>query len=107
MKYTWKPGMGEISGFGGSYEEACRAMVRAGLLWLDNHPEANPKFKASPNIYGIILEDNEDAEALSKAICSATDDATGAMVQATVGICLWVRKNGWERYVEEMSREED
>ena len=29
--YEWEEGMDEISGFGGSYEEGCRKMVKAGV----------------------------------------------------------------------------
>lgn len=99
-KYKFTDEMDEISGFGGGYEKCCRAMLDAGLQWLDANPDAEPKFKGNSNVYGVIIEDNDDAKALSDAVVSVTDEATGAMHQATVGHCLWIRANGWDAYVE-------
>ncbi len=102
--YEFTPEMGEISGFGGGYEETCRAMLKAGLEWLDANAEADPQFHGYKNVYGIISEDNADAKALSKAVVEAAkDDCTGAMHQAVITSILWIRKNGWEKYVERMS----
>lgn len=106
------PDMGEISGFGGSYEAGCVAMVEAGIAWMDAHPEADPQFYGYKGIYGIITEDNADAEALSEAILGAafTDPetgkpttvgeygATGAMHQACIGHVLAYKRLGWDEY---------
>jgi len=106
-KYEFTPEMGEISGFGGGYEECCRNMVKAGMEWLDAHPEADPRFHGFKGIYGVIDEDNDDARGLTEAvIAGANGDATGAMHQATISHCLFIRKNRWEKYVEEMSKPE-
>lgn len=99
-KYKFTKDMDEISGFGGSYEKACRAMLDAGIQWLDAHPDATPKFKGNSKVYGLILEDNDDAKALSEAVVvPAQDDCTGAMHHAAISHCLYVRKNGWDAYV--------
>ena len=110
---SWS-GMKEISGFGGRYESACRAMVLAGLEWLDAHPGSDPKFVGCNNIYGVVSENNKDANDLSNAVLSAEvvyddgkpgtvrDSATGAMHQAAVSHVLYIRNNGWEKYVEMM-----
>jgi hypothetical protein len=96
--------MAEISGFGGSYEATCRKMLKSGLKWLDVHPEADPVFHGYKGIYGICVEDNEDAKALSKAIIDASNnDATGAMHQAVISSILWIKKNSWKEYVAKMS----
>jgi hypothetical protein len=105
-KYAWVEGMGEISGFGGTYEEACRRMLRAGLEWLDANPEASPVFEEFRNVYGLVREKNEDAIQLGKAIAAAAPDCTGAMMQAVVHHCLFVRKNGWNAFVEGMTKRE-
>ena len=42
-KYVYTDNMSEISGFGGGYEAACRAMVVAGLEHLDANPQADRK----------------------------------------------------------------
>lgn len=103
-KYVFTPSMGEISGFGGRYERACRVMLRSGLLWWDGHPTANPRFHTYKNIYGVCCEDNDDAKALSKAVVDAAKDCTGAMHQAVIGHIFFVRKHGWQKYVEMMTR---
>ena len=98
----------EISGFGGGYEETCRKMLLAGLTWLDAHPEADPKFKGFKNVYGIILEDNEDAEALSKAVVDGSGgDCTGAMHQAVISTCLYIKKAGLQKYLDVMNETQE
>jgi D-serine dehydratase len=110
MTYDFIPEMGEISGFGGTYETGCRVMVKAGLEWFDKNPGANPQFHSYKNIYGIIDEDNKAAEELVKAMTDAVDKAfpgsggvTGAMVQATVSTVLWIKTHSWQEYVQKMS----
>lgn len=109
MAKEWAEDMGEISGMGGSYEAGCRAMVLAGIRWLDEHPKADPCFKGFKNVFGFIADDNDDAKALTKAIMDAeiVDDgkrircgeqATGAMHHATVQHCLAYKRLGWEEY---------
>lgn len=99
-KYIFTDEMSEISGFGGGYEAECRAAVVRGLEWLDAHPEADPQFKGYKNVYGIINEENDDAKAMSDAIAPKGSDMTGAMHQAAVEHCLWIKMNSWDRYVE-------
>lgn len=103
-EYEFEEGMAEISGFGGSYEEACRRMVKAGMEWFDKHPQANPQFGGYEGIYGVISVDNEDAKNLSKAVTTSVDDCTGAMHQATIGHILQIHKVGWDAYVKKMKR---
>lgn len=116
--YEFTKGMREISGFGGSYEAGCRAMVKSGMEFLDANPGCNPVYKGSKGIYGLILEDNDDAKALTNAVMNAPFinpdtgkqttvreyGATGAMHQAAISHCLFIRKKGWSKYVEEMSK---
>lgn len=98
-KYPWTDDLGEISGFGGGYESACRDMVYAGLAWLDQHPGADLKAKTFQNVYGILSAESDDAKALEKAMTSACPDCSGAMHQATMSICMWIAKNGWDAFV--------
>lgn len=90
--FPWQDGMREISGFGGGYESACRDMVYAGLVWLKNHPGA------------VLQEGTADAKALREALLSACPDCSGAMFGATMSSCVYIAKNGWVKYVEEMSK---
>ena len=101
-KYEFEEGMSEISGFGGNYEDTCRRMVKAGLEWFDEHPEADPQFVGYEGIYGIISEENEDAKKLSKSVVASVNDCTGAMHQSTIGHILHIKKVGWDIYIEEM-----
>ena len=107
-KYEYTADMREISGFGGGYEQTCRNMVVAGLQWFDENPEADPKYKVFKDVYGICIDDNDDAKALDKVLLEAAkNDCTGAMHQACVGHIFYVRKNGWEKYCEEMRKKDD
>lgn len=94
----------EISGFGGSYEENCRNMVIAGLEWCDKHPNANLSYKEFKNIYGLTTEESEDMKLCQDAMLEASNnDCTGAMMQASMGHLMFIRKNGWQKYVSEMN----
>lgn len=107
MTYKYTEDMGEISGFGGGYEASCRKMVLAGIAWLEEHPDADPKFHGFKNVTGICMEDNADATALSKAITDACiEGATGAMHQAAVSHALFIRANGWDAYATKMRERE-
>lgn len=101
-KYVFEEGMAEISGMGGGYEQACRDMLKAGLDYWDKHPKLNPKFREYEGIYGIISEDNKDAEVLSKVVVDVVGDCTGAMHQAVITSIFIIRKNGWKKYAEGM-----
>lgn len=94
----------EISGLGGRYEKECRNMLIAGLRWLDENPNANPVFKGHQNIYGVINEENEDAEKLSNIVVQECQDCSGAAHQAVIMSVLWIKKNGIEKYLEEMNK---
>jgi len=103
-RYPWTEAMGEISGFGGGYENACRNMVYAGLLWLEERPHADLRAMTYRNVYGLLNAESEDAKALEKAVLSACPDCSGAMHHVTMSACLYIAKNGWAKYVEGMSK---
>lgn len=107
-KYVFTKDMHEISGFGGGYEECCRNMLTAALEWLDANPKADPKFRGFKDVYGILMDDNDDAKALSKAATSAAGEygATGAMHQAVISAAMYVKTKGWDAYVKEMTHPE-
>lgn len=106
-RYPWTDDMREISGFGGTYEEACRRAVSAGLEWLDARPEVVEKLglKQSSNVIGIIWTESPEGKAFLDALAHAADSkggATGAMVQATANHTLYARRVGWSAYCAEM-----
>lgn len=104
MEYMYTEEMGEISGMGGDYEKTCQNMVIGGVKWFEDHPDANPQFHGFKGIYGICLEDNQDARDLSKAVEKAAGEygCSGAMHQASIAHILHIKAVGWQRYTEEM-----
>lgn len=116
----WSEDMGEISGFGGGYEAACRAMVLAGIQWIDEHPSADPQFRGYEGIYGVINEENDDAKALVAAMMDAPvyhdgkkiqehvkDDCTGAMHHASCGHVMAYKRLGWDEYCRQLRTRDD
>lgn len=105
-KYEYTPEMGEISGFGGGYEQTCRNMVIAGVEWADAKKDADPQWKESPQIYGITADENDDAKELQQVMLkAANNDCTGAMMQACMGHVRFIITNGWPEYVKEMQKD--
>lgn len=103
-KREWRPLMGEISGFGGGYEAGCRAMLFAGLDWLDQHPNADPQYHGFKGVYGLIDTDNDDARALDAAVIAACDGCSGAMHHAVISHIMFIRAHSWDEYCAEMSK---
>lgn len=119
MKREWKESMGEISGFGGGYEAVCRAMVLAGVEWMENNPDKKPRFRGFEGVFGLAIEDNNDAKELEKAMMDAEvwhngekiqdrvgDDCTGAMHHAAINHIMWCARNGWDEYVRVLEERE-
>lgn len=107
-KYIYTEKMDEISGFGGGYEDICRQLVIAGLEWFDQNPDKKPVFKGLRGVFGLLLEDNQDAIDMCKYMTEkAGDDLTGAMMHAAHDHIRFVRQNGWDKYVEEMEKRYD
>ena len=82
-------------------------MVIAGIEWLDSHKEANPTFDQYEHIYGLTTNENEDMEIMQKHMNEAIgNEASGAMMQACTNHVLFAAKNGWDKYIEEMTKPE-
>lgn len=108
-EHSFTDKMGEISGFGGTYEEGCRTMLLAGLEWWDKHKCGQEvKFSSFQGVYGLINEETEAAKELTDYMNNAINkEATGAMMQACVNHLFFIVKNGWDKYVEEMEKTDD
>lgn len=105
MTYRHTPDMGEISGFGGGYEECCQDMLEAGVKWLDEHPDADIVVLENPNITGFIWEGTPDTEELTKAvIAAAKGEATGAMHHTVMARLAFIKKRGWDTYCDELRK---
>lgn len=107
MKYDYSKVNREISGFGGGYEKACRKMVVAGLKWWDAHPNADVSYKEYKNIYGLTTGESDDCKKMEEAMLKVVNDCSGAMMQAAKSHIMFIHKNGWEKYVEEMNKVEE
>lgn len=106
-KYQFTDKMGELSGFGGGYEAACRRMVIKGVEWLDEHKHADLSVSALKNTFGFVSPDSSDAKDLEKAFTKDEDDLTGAMVHQAWLHLLFIQKNGWKKYVEKMEEPDE
>lgn len=114
MERQWTEDMGEISGFGGSYEDGCRAMVLAGIKFIDEHPEITDfNFKGFKGVFGLVQVNNVGATLLEEAIMNAQvmmngklvkcgDECTGAMHHAAINHCLFYKTHGWEEYCRQL-----
>jgi hypothetical protein len=100
--YKFTDKMRELSGFGGGYEDCCRRMVIRGVEWLDKHKNANLSLKGFKNVFGLVKPGNEDSNELEEAFTKDEDDLTGAMVHQVWMHLMFIQKNGWNKYVEEM-----
>lgn len=104
-KYPWTPDMGEISGFGGGYEETCRNMLYGALAHLDEHcatPEEKTQAVTS-FVEQIHSSFPTQEHPLENAIMDACkDDCTGAMHGAVVSHLLYIIKNGWDKWSSKM-----
>jgi hypothetical protein len=79
---------GELSGFGGGYEAACRTMVYRGFAWLLSQG-ADPK---------TLKLDTVHREALDTVVMEAEPGCSGAMHGVAMSVCLYVAHNGWDAF---------
>ena len=107
MEYKYTEHCREISGFGGSYENACRTMVIEGMKYLEQNKGADPSFDQFKKVFGITTNENEDMKLLQKAMLNSIGgDCTGAMMQACTNHVLFAYKNGWDNYIKKMETPE-
>lgn len=102
-EFDWT-GLGEISGFGGGYEQACRDMVVAGVKWLREHPNADLKARKATLLYPDLRSASKDMDEFQDVIAAACKEgATGAMVCAATKHAFFIHRKGWEEYCKAMS----
>ena len=97
--------MGEISGFGGGYEETCRNMLYGALAYLDEHCATHEKKKQTVKLFFDQLRSDSPTQEhpLEKAIMDACkDDCTGAMHGAVVSHLQCIINNGWDKWAAKM-----
>ena len=110
MTFRHTQDMGEMSGFGGEYEETCQKMLEAGVLWLNDHPDCLLVIGSVPGVIGIVNPESDDAKELTDTIVNASRDkegksnCTGAMVHELLGRLFYIRHNGWDKYCVEVRK---
>lgn len=97
--FTWTPEMGEISGFGGGYEEACQKMTRAGVAWLEAEPR---RLDTLTRLDAPEEERNTVYRALQDCVEAAEEGSSGAMTSAAAKHALRIAADGWPAYVTKM-----
>ena len=101
--YRHTPDMGEISGFGGSYEKVCQDMLEAGVKWVVAHDSADLRASELKNVTGLLTPESDDAKELSELVVEVTGgECSGAMHHAVMGRLMWISEHGWSKYVEEV-----
>ena len=101
----------DITGMGSGYERACQLAIRAGMIWLESHPDFKFRVKSYKNIYGVaeietygIKEYRELAEDLDKSMLEAVNnDMSGAMHQAIISHLKYIHENGYESWLTKFS----
>src|ERR1043166_3786988 len=94
-----------LSGFGGGYELQCQKMLWRGVRHLETVApplEMWKNAKSSPQIYGVVLTEGADLEALEQAIILKGDDATGAMHHCVMEHLCYIHRNGLEKWAAEL-----
>jgi hypothetical protein len=97
--YEYPDGCREISGFGGSYEKECRAMVIRGMEFFYLNPSLKDKFFEIRSSFEI-----ESVPGLERYMCTS-DQLTGAMVGASCSHLKFALKNGWIPYIQELQKQ--
>lgn len=101
--YRHTPDMGEISGFGGSYEKGCQDMLEAGVKWVVAHDSAELRASEFKGVYGLLMTESDDAKELSELVVEVTGgECSGAMHHAVMSRLMWIAEHGWSEYVEEV-----
>ena len=115
--YKHTPGMGEISGFSGGYEDTCQQMLHNGVKFLVELAKTKSKddidftlkqtSEDSPiQLFGMCDIEGEDGKALEKAVMEDIGDCTGAMHHTVMQRLLFIAGSGWDAYCEELKKSE-
>ncbi len=89
----------DMSGFGGGYEHTMQLMLRAGLEFLEQHPEVK---HTDMRYHGY--EGTEIAQKLESHIIKASNgDCTGAQFGCVLGHLFAIRRMGREEWLKKAS----
>lgn len=94
-----------ISDMGGGYERACQLMLRAGIKYLEEHPDFHFDYFTYPNIYGVAWTETPWGKELDKVLIDAIGgDCTGAMHQAVITTLIYIHKHGYEKWLKNATK---
>lgn len=114
MEYAYTPDMASITTLGDGHdappdlsgwdEETCRAMVIAGVQYLDAHPNLDPVFNEFDGYEGLMVTANEEADRLVRVLQAVGGNAKIPMRLFTLIIrhTLAAKSLGWEEYARAM-----
>ncbi len=91
-----------ISGFEGSYEATCQAMLISGRKWLKEHPDFDFKgYKSFSNVYGVVIPpETQLAKDLDDTLLAAAGgDCTGAMHQGVISHLAYIHVHGYDGWL--------
>lgn len=101
--YYYPDGCREISGFGGSYEKACRELVILCMDYFYDHTEQLPIMLSLKTYFDLDAELPD----LAKIIYDLGDELggfTGAMVGASLSHVKFAVRHGWIPYTLELQK---
>lgn len=79
------------------YELACQTMVVRGMNYIDEHPDMKEILLSTKSCFDPKISQ------LTDCMCYAIDPS-GAMVGITTTHLYYAQKNGWEKYIEEITK---
>jgi hypothetical protein len=92
-----------LNDFDEKYKSTWCAMLKAGVEWFHQYPAARPEVTGQRHGDATILNDNDDAKALSKIIKDASNGVcTDKMCEAVIRHLIWIKENGLKAYMEKM-----
>lgn len=101
VTYRHTPDMGEISGFGGGYEQICQDMLEAGVKFIHERKLSGGDIQLSGyvNVFGLCFPENKPTKELEDVIVAASNnECTGAMHHAVMERLAWIAKHDWDEY---------
>jgi hypothetical protein len=96
----------DISGMGSSYERSCQLMLRAGIKFLQKHPEFHFDYQVIKGVYGVCWTDTPWGKELDKTISDVVNgDCSGAMHQAVISHLMYIHKHGYTSWLNKFPKE--
>ena len=112
--YRHTPEMGQISGFGGVYEETCQQLLHNGAAWIANNPDKLDDLRIGglntrrPELGQTECDEehggvelvavSDNCKALHKAVLRNASNATSRMFCTVLHRLYLIAATGWDSY---------